>query len=60
LRKIKQAVENILKVYMPSETTRYVEASKMALQHNTEVSKDHPYYSLRELYVALNMGEFDD
>ena len=57
---VKQAVENILKIYMPNETKNYVEASKMALQHNTEVSEDHPYYSLRELYVALNIGEFDD
>ena len=57
---IKEAVINILNRYMPSERSKFVEASKMALQHNTEVSKDHPYYSLRELYVALNMGEFDD
>ena len=57
---VKQAVESILKIYMPNERKHFEEASKMALQHNTEVSEDHPYYSLRELYVALNMGEFDD
>ena len=57
---VKEAVENVVKIYMADESARFQEASNMALQHNTEVSKDHPYYSLRELYVALKMGEFDD
>ena len=57
---IKEAVINILNRYMPSERSKFEEASKMALQHNTEVSENHPYYSLRELDVALKIGEFDD
>ena len=57
---VKQAVENILNMYMSDEKKHFEEASAMALQHNSEVVDDHIYYSLRELYVALNMGEFDD
>ena len=57
---VKEAVVRILEVYMPNERKKFEEASRMALQHNTEISKDHPYYALIELDVALNMGEFDD
>ena len=47
-------------MFMQDEQKHFEEASAMALQHNSEVVDDHIYYSLRELYVALNMGEFDD
>tara|TARA_R100000458_G_scaffold50117_1_gene50128 strand:- start:44 stop:259 length:216 start_codon:yes stop_codon:yes gene_type:complete len=57
---VKEAVQNILNMYMQDEQKHFEEASAMALQHNSEVVDDHIYYSLRELYVALNMGEFDD
>ncbi|MAC53686.1 MAG: hypothetical protein CME31_14200 [Gimesia sp.] len=57
---VKEAVQNVLKMYMPDEQKHFEEASTMALQHNSEVVDDHIYYSLVELDVALNMGEFDD
>ena len=57
---VKEAVQNVLKMYMPDEQKHFEEASAMALQHNSEVIDSHIYYSLIELDVALHMGEFDD
>tara|TARA_R100001594_G_scaffold3027_3_gene11671 strand:+ start:409 stop:636 length:228 start_codon:yes stop_codon:yes gene_type:complete len=57
---VKEAVQNVLKMYMPDERKHFEEASAMALQHNSEVVDNHIYYSLIELDVALHMGEFDD
>ena len=57
---VKEAIQNILNMYMQDEQKHFEEASAMALQHNSEVVDNHIYYSLIELDVALHMGEFDD